>query len=95
MKYFFSNIQDQKIRFDLDKISNSDIFSSVENVLSYLKINHIDVQKKVYIFIDEFQYSKNSEIIMKNIYDQYDNIKIIASGSSSMNIKDKIRESLA
>ena len=32
---------------------------------------------------------------MKNIYDNFDNIKIYASGSSSITIKDQIQESLA
>jgi predicted AAA+ superfamily ATPase len=34
-------------------------------------------------------------MIMKNVYDHFDNIKIYASGSSSLAIKDSIQESLA
>ncbi|MDR1987282.1 MAG: hypothetical protein LBQ24_00460 [Candidatus Peribacteria bacterium] len=33
--------------------------------------------------------------ILKNIYDNNQNIKIIASGSSSLKIKNNIQESLA
>jgi predicted AAA+ superfamily ATPase len=45
--------------------------------------------------VDEFQYCKNSERIFKNLYDDNENIKIFASGSSSLNIKNLIQESLA
>jgi predicted AAA+ superfamily ATPase len=47
------------------------------------------------LFVDEFQYCRNSEIIFKNLYDSFNNIKILASGSSSLNIKNLIQESLA
>ena len=35
------------------------------------------------------------KLVIKNIYDKFDNIKIYASGSSSIKIKDEIQESLA
>jgi predicted AAA+ superfamily ATPase len=35
------------------------------------------------------------EVIFKNLYDSFENIKILASGSSSLNIKNLIQESLA
>ena len=48
-----------------------------------------------YIFLDEFQKYKDFTKILKNIYDNNSNIKIIASGSSSLTIKNNIQESLA
>ena len=47
------------------------------------------------IFIDEFHYIKNASKIFKALYDTKKNIKIIASGSSSLEIHKHLRESLA
>ena len=95
MKYFFEKEKRQKLWLNLDKISDCEKFSSVENILNYLKLENFDLKKEIVLFVDEFQYCKNAEIIFKNIYDEFENIKIIASGSSSMDIKNKIQESLA
>ena len=95
MKYFFDKEKKQKLWLTLDKNSDCEKFSSVENIINYLKIENFDLNRQIILFVDEFQYCKKSEIIFKNLYDEYENIKIMASGSSSMNIKNKIQESLA
>jgi len=95
MKYFFDIEKKQKLWLNLDKSSDCDKFSSVEKLMNYLKIEDFDIKKEIVLFIDEFQYCKKSERIFKNIYDEFKNIKIIASGSSSMDIKNKVQESLA
>ncbi len=95
MKYLFEKEKKQKLWLNLDKFSDCDKFSSVENVINLLRFKGFDLKKPIVLFIDEFQYCKNSERIFKNLYDEFDNIKIIASGSSSMDIKNKIQESLA
>lgn len=46
------------------------------------------------IFIDEFHYLKNASKIFKGIFDLKKNIKIIASGSSSIEIHKHLKESL-
>ena len=94
MKYFFKKDKNQKLWFNLDKNSDCEKFSSIENIINYLKINDFDLSKNIVLYVDEFQYCENSERIFKNIYDEFENIKIIASGSSSMDIKNKIQESL-
>ena len=95
MKYFFESEKRQKIWLNLDKNSDCEKFYSLENLINYLKFEGFDIEKEIVIFVDEFQYCSNSERIFKNIYDEYENIKIIASGSSSMDIKNKIQESLS
>ena len=95
MKYFFKKDKNQKLWFNLDKNSDCEKFSSIENIINYLKINDFDLSKNIVLYVDEFQYCENSERIFKNIYDEFENIKIIASGSSSMDIKNKIQESLS
>ena len=47
------------------------------------------------LFIDEFHYIKNSSKIFKAIYDKKKGIKIVASGSSSLEIHKHLKESLA
>jgi len=47
------------------------------------------------IFIDEFHYLKNASHLFKAIYDSRANIKIFASGSSSLEIHKHLKESLA
>lgn len=47
------------------------------------------------IFIDEFQYVANISKILKAIFDSKQKIKIICSGSSSLEIHKHIKESLA
>ncbi len=51
-------------------------------------------EKKVYIFIDEIQYLENPSNFLKLIADHYKNIKLIVSGSSSFEIKNKFKDSL-
>ncbi len=94
LKYFFDKTEWQKIWFDLDKLKDCDVFSNYDKLIDFLKLQ-FDINQKITLFVDEFQYCKNSEIIFKNLYDSFDNIKIFASGSSSLNIKNLIQESLA
>src|SRR3989338_11495894 len=47
------------------------------------------------IFIDEFQYVANISKIFKSIFDSGEKIKIICSGSSSLEIHKHLKESLS
>ncbi len=47
------------------------------------------------VFIDEFQYLQNASKIFKAIYDSRSRIKLICSGSSSIEIHKHLKESLA
>lgn len=82
---------------DLDIFSNYEKISSIENLINYLKLNgyKLNQKNKFYLFLDEFQRYKDLSVVMKNVYDNYSNIKIYASGSSSLSIKSNIQESLA
>ncbi len=95
MKYLYNKIELNKVRFNLDNIWDCEKFQRLDILISYLKSIWLDFSKKIYLFVDEFQYCANSDRIFKNIYDTYENIKIISSWSSSMEIKNKIQESLA
>lgn len=51
--------------------------------------------RKQLLFIDEYQYCPNISSIFKAIYDLHPDIKIYASGSSSLEIQAHLKESLA
>jgi len=82
---------------DLDILSNYEKINTFENLLNLLKINGYDKKqtKFFYLFLDEFQRYPDISKIMKNAYDNLSNVKIFASGSSSISIKNQIQESLA
>ena len=46
-------------------------------------------QSKFYFFIDEFQYLKNGGQVLKMLYDIFENIKFIITGSSSLELAGK------
>src|SRR3989344_1079387 len=82
---------------DLDILSNYEKISTYESLLNTVKLNGYEENKKefFYLFLDEFQKYPNITKIMKNVYDNLNNLKIYASGSSSLLIKNEIQESLA
>ncbi len=92
-----TNLRNNGLFLDLDIFTNFEKISTYENLINTLKLNgYQEAQKKFfYLFLDEFQRYEVLTIIMKNIYDAHNNIKIYASGSSSIKIKDNIQESLA
>lgn len=73
----------------------------VESLISYLEEQGFSLanfeikQKKLYFFIDEIQYLEAPSSLLKLIHDHYKNIKLIVSGSSSFDIKNKFKDSLA
>ena len=66
-------------------------FSALER---YLKIN-LNSQIEGLLVIDEFQYIKDISVYLKLLADKHKNLKILCSGSSSLNILQKVNESLA
>jgi len=81
---FYFNLEDFEI---LDELN-----SSPKNILNYIKIKN----KKNYFLIDEIQYLDNPSNFLKYLYDQHrDKIKLIVTGSSSLELKAKLQDSLA
>jgi predicted AAA+ superfamily ATPase len=85
------------IFLDLDIYSNFEKVSSYENFLNTLKLEGYqeNQQSFFYVFLDEFQRYQDISRVFKNIYDHHSNIKIFATGSSSLTIKNQLKESLA
>ncbi len=79
--------------FSFDEFRNIRI-REVINI--YARIMNKDLNKDKYIFLfDEVQKQDNWEEQIKRIYDNFKNIKIIISGSESLFIRKKSKESLA
>jgi len=82
---------------DLDVLENFEKVSTFSNLVNTLKLNGYREKQKefFYLFLDEFQRYEDLSIVMKNVYDNRPNVKIYASGSSSLKIKERVQESLA
>ncbi|MFT4310462.1 MAG: ATP-binding protein [Candidatus Woesearchaeota archaeon] len=83
------------IFIDFDILEHVERFETYTKCINSLILAGYDPNKKFYLFIDEFQTYIDSTKILKNIYDHHPNIKIYATGSSSITIKNNIQESLA
>ena len=70
------------------------IFDSHEHIINYLLASGYNLQKKIYILLDEFQVMEGIGKILKIFYDEFPLIKIIATGSSSLLINRNIKEGL-
>ena len=100
MKYFFNLLKKQKqkvIFLDLDIYENYTKINSYTKFINFLFLNWYKKEDKnfFYVFLDEFQHYPDLIKILKNIYDNHPNIKLLISGSSSILIKWNIQESLA
>lgn len=71
-----------------------ELFSSYSNVENYLKIN-LNPRLNGYLLIDEFQFIPDVSTIIKLLTDTNRDLKIITTGSSSLDIIQKVEESLA
>ena len=95
LKSVYDRIKTKAVFLDLDVFSNFERVSTYENLLNFLRLNGYreDQRDFFYLSLDEFQRYGDLSRIMKNVFDNHDNIKIYASGSSSL--KNDIQESLA
>ncbi len=92
MKIFVNN--NQNLWLDGQNPETALFFEKFSTIERYLKIN-IDDQLNGLLVIDEFQYIENISTTLKLLVDKYKNLKILCSGSSSLNILQKTEESLA
>ncbi len=85
-------ISKQKIFFfDLEELDiREDFNDNPRNLLRYIS----DSKGKKYVFIDEIQHLDNPANFLKILVDHYPDLKIFATGSSSLEIKRKIQDSL-
>lgn len=91
------NQKNKGLFLDIDVFSNMEKVATYESTLNLLKLNGYEEAQKnfFYLFLDEAQRHAPMGNIMKNIYDHLQNVKIYASGSSSIALKEQAQESLA
>ncbi|MFW6007717.1 MAG: ATP-binding protein [archaeon] len=96
LKKLYSIVENNSLFLDLDIFSNYEKVSTYDSFINTLKLNGYTKDLDCfYVFLDEFQRYDDFSRILKNVYDHHDNIKIFASGSSSILIKNSVQESLA
>lgn len=66
----------------------------VERLYQYVLEQGADKNKRIYICLDEIQYLKDPTKFIKICHDHYPHIKLIVSGSSTFEIKKKLKQSL-
>ena len=72
---------------NLDNYNTLRIF--MEDPLSII-LKEKEPSKKLFLFVDEIQKAKNAGDSLKLIYDEYPDVKIFFSGSSSLEIKENV-----
>lgn len=77
---------------NLDIETDTVHFRSQEGLLQKIRL---EIGDSGFVFIDEIQRKENAGIFLKGIYDQDLPYKFIVSGSGSLELKEKIHESLA
>jgi predicted AAA+ superfamily ATPase len=87
-----NNPKENIVYFSFDMFDDN-----IMNILErYSEKTLADIKKdKIFCFLDEVQKHKNWENELKAIYDNFHNIKFFISGSSSLFIEKKTKESLA
>jgi predicted AAA+ superfamily ATPase len=77
---------------NLDRHTDSVYFTSHDRLLNKLKLELGN--DNGFVFIDEIQRITNAGLFLKGLYDYYLPYKFIVSGSGSLELKEKIHESL-
>lgn len=83
----------QTVFLNLDVENDANFFQSQQILIDYLKLQL--GKAKAFVFIDEIQRKENAGLFLKGIYDMNLPYKFIVSGSGSLDIKAKVKESMA
>jgi uncharacterized protein len=83
-----------KTWLNLENFEYHSFFRDFSSMTSFLRSQY-DGHGTLYLFLDEFQKVKNIDTILKLVYDELPWVKVIASGSNSIEINKNIHESFA
>ena len=78
--------------FNLDIIQDRKLFEDQTEFIEFIKQK--SVKNKIYIFVDEAQKVKEAGVFFKGVYDSCLPVKLILTGSSNLEIRSKIHETL-
>ena len=76
--------------FDDEKISLEKVLETYEKDVLMKSFSVLD--ERIYLFLDEVQYSKGWEGKLKTFYDLYPKIKFVVSGSASLLINGRLEK---
>jgi len=96
MRQMRENLQEKgekTVFLNLDIDEDNKFFTSQSALVNYLRLQVGD--SKAYIFIDEIQRKTDAGLFLKGIYDMNLPYKLILSGSGTLDLKAKIKESMA
>ena len=80
------------IFFNLDVEHDKQFFTSQTALINYIRLQVGETQ--AFVFIDEIQRKKDAGLFLKGIYDMNLPYKFIVSGSGSLDLKARMKESL-
>ncbi|MDP8216192.1 MAG: AAA family ATPase, partial [Candidatus Kaelpia imicola] len=92
LKNYLEKEGERTLFLNLDVETDKQFFISQENLIAKIKLEL--GEDRGFVFIDEIQRKKDAGIFLKGIYDQNLPYKLIVSGSGSVELKEKIHESL-
>ena len=78
--------------FNLDIVRDWEFFQNQTNFIEFLKEQ--SQKEKIYVLVDEAQRVPDCSRFFKGVYDSNLNIKLILTGSSSLELKTRFKESL-
>jgi uncharacterized protein len=93
-KMYDSLPRENKVWLNLENFEYHSFFRDFSSMTSFLRSQY-DGEGILYLFLDEFQKVKHIDTILKLVYDELSWVKIIASGSNSIEINKNIGESFA
>lgn len=91
LKDYLERKQEKVVFFNLDIEADKQFFSSQADLIRKIKL---EIGQKGFVFIDEIQRKEDAGVFLKGIYDMNLPYKFVVSGSGSVELKEKIHESL-
>lgn len=79
--------------YNLDIVQDWEVFQNQTDFINFLKSK--SEKQKIYVFVDEAQRIEKAARFFKGVYDSNLNIKLVLTGSSSLELKAGLKESLA
>ncbi len=92
LKEYLEKKGERTLFLNLDFEQDKPFFESQSSLINRIKLEF--GSKKGYVFIDEIQRKENAGLFLKGIYDLNVPYKMIISGSGSVELKEKVHESL-
>ncbi len=94
--YLENNIHSETkgLYYNFENSADLEAWQTIEYLEKHLAQSNLTLKDKIFFVIDEFHYLKNATKMFKLIYDIYPNVKILATGSSSIEIQKHLKESL-